>query len=137
MGEQYGVRLVHIHVCMPVYLPTHTTHILTLHPYACTAHIYPHLLIMYMYLETLGYTAEEYIGHHIMEFCMDPEIALTRVFTDLGKHTYIHSYTYTVLVHTRKHMLCIPYITYLYNTYTYLVTYNTIHILIHIHILIP
>ena len=95
-----------------------------------------YLHILHMLLETLGYTAEEYIGHHIMEFCMDPEIALTRVFTDLGKHTYIHSYTYTVLVHTRKHMLCIPYTTYLYNIYAYLRTYNTIHIFIYI-LLIP
>lgn len=36
-------------------------------------------------LESLGYTAEEYIGHHIMEFCPDEELNLTKVFTNLAK----------------------------------------------------
>lgn len=35
-------------------------------------------------LDTLGYTREEYIGHHIMEFCPDEEVALTKVFNDLS-----------------------------------------------------
>ena len=35
-------------------------------------------------LESLGYTKEEYIGHHIMEFCPDEEIALNKVFNELS-----------------------------------------------------
>ena len=35
-------------------------------------------------LESLGYTKEEYIGHHIMEFCPDEELALNKVFADLS-----------------------------------------------------
>lgn len=34
-------------------------------------------------LNALGYTASEYIGHHIMEFCPDEEVHLTQVFTEL------------------------------------------------------
>ena len=42
----------------------------------------------------LGYTAEEYIGHHIMEFCLDEELQLTQVFTDLALGKTIRNVPY-------------------------------------------
>ena len=47
-----------------------------------------------MELETLGYTAEEYIGHHIMEFYLDEELQLTQVFTDLALGKTIRNVPY-------------------------------------------
>lgn len=35
-------------------------------------------------LETLGYTAEEYIGHPVMEFCPDEEDLVLEIFKQLG-----------------------------------------------------
>ena len=40
-------------------------------------------------LDTLGYTAEEYIGHNIMEFCPDENLRVLETFRLLGKDANI------------------------------------------------
>ena len=42
-------------------------------------------------LDSLGYTAEEYIGHHILEFCPGEEERLTKVFGQLSDGETIHN----------------------------------------------
>jgi PAS domain S-box-containing protein len=42
-------------------------------------------------MNSLGYTAEEYIGHNIMEFCPEEKEALTEVFTALSTGKTIHN----------------------------------------------
>lgn len=41
-------------------------------------------------LDSLGYTAEEYIGHHVLEFCPGEEERLQKVFNELSNGNTIH-----------------------------------------------
>lgn len=53
-------------------------------------------------LQSLGYTADEYIGHHISEFCPDEPMLLQEVFGRLGRGDAIHDVAFRFRTKSNK-----------------------------------
>jgi PAS domain S-box-containing protein len=70
-------------------------------------------------LETLGYTKEEYVGHHVSEFKMDGEV-LNDMMCKLGNLETLNNYPYRI-----QGKECIKY--FLYNSSVYIKDGEFIH----------
>ena len=53
-------------------------------------------------LQSLGYTADEFIGHHISEFCPDEPVLLQEVFSRLGRGEAIHDVAFRFRTKSNK-----------------------------------